>query len=61
MRVKLAIPSPFERETCQMSDKTQSASKLGDVVLVGLRFALLGTVAILIGVMGHVAWKLITA
>ncbi len=44
-----------------MSDKTQSASKLGDVVLVGLRFALLGTVAILIGVMGHVAWKLITA
>ena len=44
-----------------MSDKAQSASKRGDIVLVGLRFALLATVATLIGVMGLVVWKVITA
>jgi len=43
-----------------MSDKAQSAPKLGDIVLVGLRFALLATVATLIAVLGHVAWKVIT-
>lgn len=44
-----------------MSDKALSASKHGDMVLLGLRFALLATVATLIGVVGHVVWKVITA
>lgn len=31
----------------------------GNIVLIGLRVALLGCVAALVGVLAHVAWKII--
>ncbi len=33
----------------------------GNVVLLGLRFVLMGCVVALVGVLGHVAWKIMTA
>ncbi len=33
----------------------------GNVVLFGLRVVLMGMVVALVGVLGHVAWKVITA
>jgi hypothetical protein len=33
----------------------------GNAVLMGLRVVLLGMVVALVGVLGHVAWKIITA
>ena len=33
----------------------------GNVVLLGLRVALMGCAVALVGVLGHVAWKIMTA
>jgi len=42
-----------------MSDNTQNGFNTGNLVLVGLRLALLATTSALIGVLAHIAWKMI--
>ena len=42
-----------------MSDRTEIVR--GEVVLMALRFSLLAASAALVGVLGHVAWKIISA
>jgi len=58
-RAKLVNSSPLERKTCPMSDNTQNGFNTGNLVLVGLRLALLATTSALIGVLAHIAWKMI--
>ena len=41
-----------------MSDMTQNAR--GDVALTIIRFAVLATASTLVGVIGHVVWKVVT-
>lgn len=43
-----------------MSDHSKSTVNNGEVVLVGLRVALLATVSALVGVLGYVVWKMIS-
>ena len=38
-----------------------AAEGAGNVVLLGLRVVLMGCVVALVGVLGHVAWKIMTA
>jgi len=44
-----------------MSDNTQNNFSRGGLVLLGLRLVVLATIAALVGVLAHVAWKLMTA
>ncbi|WP_281168385.1 hypothetical protein [Rubritepida flocculans] len=38
-----------------------SVSKRGDVALLALRFVLIASAVSLVGVLGHVAWKIVSA
>ena len=44
-----------------MSDNTQIDFNRGGLVLLGLRVAVLATISALVGVLAHVAWKVMTA
>ncbi|MDB5415344.1 MAG: hypothetical protein JWR10_3679 [Rubritepida sp.] len=39
----------------------RSETQAGEVVLVALRFTLIAACAALVGVLGHIAWKIISA
>jgi hypothetical protein len=39
----------------------RSETQRGEIVLMALRFTLLAASAALVGVLGHVAWKIISA
>jgi len=44
-----------------MSDNTRNEFNRGGLVLLGLRIAVLATISALVGVLAHVAWKVMTA